>query len=131
MKRSLIMVAALATLETTAIATSNLFATRHTTNDPGAAKKLSIDDGNGVASGGEAVGGGGDEVPKSGHPGDLANAAIQAMAADPNAGQRQAEAGDAQQADAGVTVAKGEVIGDDSSATTAVSDPSGTEQAQA
>lgn len=133
MKRSLIMVAALATLETTAIATSNLFATRYI-NDPGAAKKLSIDDGNGVASGGEVASSGqvatGDEIQQSGHPGDLADAAIQAMA-DASAGQqRQAEAPDTPQADAGVIEAKGMIVGDDSPGTTAVGDPPGTEQVQ-
>lgn len=94
------------------------------------AKILNIDgDGSAAVGGGEAASGGqaatGDEIVQSGDPGVLAAAAM----ADPSAGQQQQAVGDEQQAD-GVVIAKGEVVGDEPNGTTAVDDPSGTEQAQ-
>ncbi|MFZ3031579.1 MAG: hypothetical protein WA082_00935 [Candidatus Moraniibacteriota bacterium] len=94
-------------------------------DDMSSTKFLNIEnDGDSAVAGGGQVATG-DEIVQSGDPGVLAAAAM----ADPSAGQQQAEAGDAQQADAGVIEAKGMIVGDDS---TAVGDPpgTGTEQVQ-
>lgn len=111
-----------------AVAIATIAARPRFPDDMSSTKILNIEnDGSEAASGGQAATG--DEIQQSGHPGDLADAAIQAMA-DASAGQqRQAEAPDTPQADAGVIEAKGMIVGDDS---TAVGDPpgTGTEQVQ-
>lgn len=104
-------------------------------DDPSFAKVLNITGNDGVDTGGQAVratdtnsgqqqqAAVGDEIRQSGHPGDLAAAAL--------VGQQQAQSDAAAQA-GDVTEAKGTFITDDNvTSTTAVGDPpAGTEQAQ-
>lgn len=92
-------------------------------DDMSSTKILNIEnDGDSAVAGGGQVATG-DEIRQSGHPGDLAAAAL--------VGQQQAQSDAAAQA-GDVTEAKGTFITDDNvTSTTAVGDPSaGTEQAQ-